>query len=127
MASNQVNRGSVDILPPRKTAIKKTFSSGITASRSLESGWKATFGTNLVSGLVVNEGSTGTVTIQESIDGDEVDREQTVSIADTEGTDGDTFEVSTFGRYVNVTFDTDSDTTKTRVWIFQTTRIPPTP
>jgi len=127
MASNQVNRGSVDILPPRKKAIRKTLQNGMSSTRTLDSGWKSTFGTNLVSGLVVNEGSTGTVTIQESIDGEEVDREQTVSISDTSGSDGDTFEVSIFGKYVRVTFDTASDTSKTRVWIFRTSRIPPTP
>ena len=75
MASNQVNRGSVDVIPPRKKLIKKKLPNGMSESRTLDSGWKATFGNNLISGIIVNEGSTGTLTIQESIDGDEVDIE----------------------------------------------------
>lgn len=124
MASNQVNRGSVDILPPRKKLIKKIFPEGMSSTRTLESNWKSLFGHNVVSGMIVNEGSTGTVTIQESIEGEVIDREQTVSISDTVGSDAEIFEVETYGRQVKATFDTDTDTTNTRIWVFQTTRIP---
>jgi len=127
MAQRQLNRnrGKVDILLPQRELIRHTepaLESGemIRSGSSVESDFIPLFDQSAVAGIVNVEGGGATVEIDQSIDGEEVDRTDVISVA--AGTPQN-IQIPIFTGWVRVKITANANQTTTRAYIFATTRV----
>jgi len=77
-------RGSVNVHRFIRSVFDSNNFDNLEANETVMGPWKNTDGASEVFGIVTSEGSGGTLKIQQSVDGEEVDLETTISI--TSGT-----------------------------------------
>lgn len=119
------NRGASNVFLPRKELIRYTgpaLDGGDelqTEGNVQTNDFDPIFGHTTVNGIVNVEGGGATVVIEDSIDGQAADNNQTVSVA---AGSPQTFERDVYGDFVRVTLTANSAQTTTRSLIYASTR-----